>query len=230
MRLWTLPPVDVTNNTACLTRGWHGGDAQGYPSRGLDWKWKCGEDGSETVYLRVLGADTSVPFDGTWYAGMYARPDQLQIGDCGSVPAWQDSVHIAKVKLYQFEGLVGGGLIGHLLFGHTLMDNEGPIQIQFLRGASRSNAWYTSVAIGDTKKDGVDWTGPQGVPDGIKDATNCWSGWHAHENNSNDSPMYWNDWNDADYDEYDPPDLGGGNYENDDPANWTRRMEWQWFL
>jgi hypothetical protein len=51
---------------------------------------------------------------------------------------------------------------------------------------------------------------------------NCWTGWHVHENNSNDSQMYWDAWNGK----WSTATTNWDGYRNDDLQNWIRRLHW----
>jgi hypothetical protein len=211
-QIWMMPPVANLGSQACLSQAWHSSDPAFDYMRALDWKTTCGASGSESVRLRVLGAEINVPYNGTNWAPMYGVAADLALGDCPGKVAWQDSVHLGRVRLYGIDVISRGFMI----FAHTDMNVTGNIPVNVTRGATRSTAYLTSSPIGNTVNDGVDID-----HDGDKDFTDCWQGWHTHENNSDDATMYWDKWNTTHYSGH-----SGDYYTNNNDDNYSRRMSW----
>jgi hypothetical protein len=184
IRLWMLPPVDGLGNTACLTQSWHGtSDPRVDDNRSLDWRagnaanTNCNPVEQETVRLRLLGASINETQDGTFWNAMYAT-----IADLGDDPCRGGIDQLGKVKFWAYT-LSGAKMRGFMFFAHSsLTPSQANIQVR--RGPSRSSAYLNSWTMGTTTEDGP-------AP--------CWSGWHVHENNSEDATMYWGPWNTAHY-------------------------------
>jgi hypothetical protein len=199
VRLWMLPPADALGNNACLTNRWHS-----TPLKALDWKATCGSMGSELIRFRALGANIDSEYDGTFWAAMTGRTSNL-------TPYWCDGglVREGRVHVWGYDAM----LKGHVVYAHTILYASVQFNINILDGGSLTNARLTSVGIGDTTRDA-----PAGV------FTDCWKGWHVHENNSTGSYSYWDSWH---YSLYDTAPINCDCYDNDDDANWSRRMTWQ---
>lgn len=202
VRLWMLPPVDLLGNKACLSNHWHGTEYDYH--RALDWKagnaadTNCTFSASELVRFRAMGASIEESNDGTYWSAMYGVQQNLNPITCGG-----ELENIGKVKLYAI-GL-GTTLRGSMYYVHSIL-YSGQFNLQFKRGSSRSNAYLNSIGIGNTTQDG-----PSG----------CWTGWHVHENNSDDATMYWDGWNTT---KWANASLLTNSWVTDDDVNWVRQM------
>lgn len=87
----------------------------------------------------------------------------------------------------------------------VVFGSSSPFNIN-VRGTTLSGGYLTSIGIGDTVSD-------------ASAGTNCWKGWHVHENNGgNDAFDSWNSkWDTA------ATETG---YTNNSSANWIRRLTW----
>lgn len=202
LRLWMMPPVDALGNNACFTNRWHGGEA--YDDKALDWKATCGSVGLENVYWRSLGADLYTPNDGTTWTPLYAVGSNLTPYNCDS-----GDIHTAKVKVYDLLGNVHNFIV----YVHALaITGQGynVFDIWVKNGATKSTAYLQNRIVGYTTMDGdADAASPY--------FTDCWKGWHVHENNSIGSP--WDGWNSK----WTTAALNA-NYSNSNRNNWTRQM------
>lgn len=198
MDIWMLPPVDNLGSTACLKQGWHSSDPRFDYMRALDWHNVCTGGGTELVRFRALAASIDTTNDGTFWAGGYGVTSNLTVGTCGG-----QSLHIGKVNIWSADGTVKGFMI----YAHSVLYNSSQFNINFKRGGTRTNAHLTSVGIGNTVQDGP---------------STCWTGWHVHENNSDDAVMRWDQWNSL----YSGTPPHTDTYTNNSPTYWIRRMQW----
>jgi hypothetical protein len=156
MRVWLLPPMDVTGATTCFTNRWH--SANGHA---LDWNKDCGYGSSANVYFRAQAQDEDgAPAAIAWAQG---EPYQLANQPCGT-----GTVREARVRIRsQWDGLVKG----YALYAHALVSRTTAFDIFFGgRGTYWDDSLYNSIDIADTKSD-------------AGAGSSCWTGYHVHENN-----------------------------------------------
>ncbi len=203
MRLWMLPPMDVTGDNARQTRseGYHD-DGTDYNDKALDWQSSTGESTSKIVRFRaVAGAPDDT---GGTFLGAYGEPTELPNVTCTSNP--NTTVHYFRVKVRSdWDGLSKG----KMSYAHVQILDTAPASFDiWFHWGGISTATYNSVNVAETVSDA-------GAPV-------CWTGYHVHENNSTDSE--WDKWNDAVYDGPTIPTCDC--FQNDDSDNWTRRQTW----
>lgn len=196
MRIWMLPPMDVTGDDACLSNRWHGAGGTDDQNHALDWQSTCGENSSKVVRFRALAAAPDDLQPGS-FTGAAGEPIQM-----ANVPCGVGTVRYARVRIRSnWDGLVKG----KATYGHVTVSSETTFGIIFEAGGF-SSAYFNSIGVADTKNDS-------------SAGSNCWTGWHVHENNSTDPG--WDSWSGI---------WGSAGlcdcHQNDDPANWIRRLAW----
>jgi hypothetical protein len=196
MRIWMMPPMDVSSAGSCLTQRWH--SANGHA---LDWNKNCGS-GASNVYFRTRALSEDEP-DIVLIPWAQAEPYQLPDPPCGS-GSGSGNIDQAQARIRStWDGLVKGQMV----YAHAVVWTTSPKDILFQGGPTYSDySWFNSFDIADTASDAA-------VPD-------CWTGYHLHENNVTSSA--WDrfntiKWNTA------PTQA---EYDNDYIGHWIRSLGW----
>lgn len=197
MRIWMMPPMDVSTAASCLHNGWH--SANGHA---LDWNVSCHYAGTANVYFRTRALSEDEP-DIVLIPWAQAEPYQLVDPFCGS-GAGSGIIHQAQVRI---RSTWDSKVKGTMIYAHSQVWTTSPKDIIFQGGPNYWDySWFNSFDIADTKSDGT-------VPD-------CWTGYHAHENNVTSTA--WDRFNTT---KWDTAPLFAS-YDNDYIGNWTRSLGW----
>jgi hypothetical protein len=195
--------MDWGGNKACLTQRWHGTDSAWDLNRALDWQGNCAPGASEIVRFRSLGTNLDGPDNGAVYPGAYGLASN-KIRSCGL-----DTFHVGAVAIYDYADTVK---VGSMEYAHSVLTTM-QFNIDVINAAQTAGAAYlTSIGIGNTVSD--EPAGPT-----------CWTGWHVHENNSDDATMHWDAWN-SKWNTASTGDL----YVNTSSSNWIRRISWESYI
>jgi hypothetical protein len=172
-----------------------------YDNKALDMKAQCGSVGSENVTFRAKAGELQGTYDGTWNADMYATMSNPSPNPCGL-----DVVHIGKVKLFGFDAIQRGFMI----YAHSHVNSGSQFNILYQKGGTTIGiAKYNSYSIGYTVDDHTA-------------GNSCWTNWHIHENNSDDTTSWWDSWNSK----WATAAINCDCYVNNSDSNWIRRHTW----
>jgi hypothetical protein len=202
---WMQPPAADIGDPgyppalAYLSQRWHGGDYPGdEPSGALDWKETPGYAAAENVYYRSRNA---APNDiGADWVAATGLPYQYDYIPCGADYIAQVRVNVRA----KWDGIVKGVTA----YQHTLVTRTTLFDIWFKAAGSWSNARFNNVVIGRTRSEAATKN------------TNCWDGWHVHENNRD--TQYWDSLN---HGYYDTASLCKC-HDVEIKDTWTRRLHW----
>lgn len=195
--MWMQPPANAASSSsssdkACLTQRRHSSSLEGN-SKALDWNEDCSGVKGENVYFRTRAA---APNEQGQFIGARAEPAQSN-SSCGG-----ETLHRVRVRIRDTNTGVVKGIMS---YQHTQVSTTSTLNILFQGGASFSGAKFNNFKIGDMVED--------------HRSTDCFTGFHVHENNTNTS--LWDSWNTL----YNSGSLGE-HYEVDDKDTWTRRLHY----